>query len=244
VEQIVIPYAVTNHCQTIMQLGDFGFIWDNNIDVVHASLDRLDDMLGAADVTLIFLCGNHENHPVLEALAAKAARTSEGHYALRPNIFYTGRVAVWTWEGVRVAAVGGATSIDRHARTIGVSWWPEERLAEHEIREAMSIGPVDVLFTHDAPTCIPMRLMPDLLSMANRTAMSEVGRALKPALWFHGHYHESLTYPFEHRAGVATVRALGCDHTAEITDSMVALDLDKVLAQLNAGRYSGTEEFQ
>jgi hypothetical protein len=244
VELVVIPYAVTHNCQTIMQLGDFGFIWDNDVDIVHAALDRLDGALAAADIVLTFLCGNYENHPVLEALAAKAERTPEGHYSLRPHIVYTGRIAVWTWDGLRVAAVGGATSIDRDLRVPGVSWWPEERLTEREVCEALGYGPVDILFTHDAPTCIPMRLVPDVLSMVNRTAMSQVGRALRPALWFHGHYHQSVTYCFEHRTGVTTVRGLGRDYATEVTDSMVALNLGIVLDQLNAGRYGGTEDVQ
>lgn len=241
-EHVVIPYAATARCHTIMQVGDFGFVWDNDIDVVNATLDRLNALLAGVNVSLLFLPGNHENHPMLAHLASEAARTSEGHYALRSHLFYTGRSAVWTWEGLRVAAVGGATSIDRHMRKPGVSWWPEEELSEEELQRALDFGPVDVLFTHDAPAGVPMKLIPDLVSAMHRTNMSHLGRMLKPSLWFHGHYHESFVYKFEHQAGYTTVRGLGCDHAANAADSMVALDLHAVLAQLNAGRYGGTED--
>lgn len=237
VEQTVIPYAKAAGCSTIMQVGDFGFVWDNRLTHVDGELDRLHEALSAAGIVLVFLPGNHENHPMLQRLSEDAEKNEDGHYILRPTIVYTGRVAAWTWDGLRMAAVGGAASIDRDERVPGVSWWPEEMLQPDEVCDAVQLGPVDILFTHDAPTGVPIRLLPDVASTAHRAYMAQVGLAVSPAYWFHGHYHDSLFYRFHHLVGTATVRGLDCDQARSRTDAMVAVNLRSVREGLDAARY-------
>lgn len=235
----VIPYAKATGCVMIMQCGDFGFVWDEV--TAHRDLDEIHQRLDAAGLTLTFLPGNHENHPLLEWLAAAADRNEDGHALLRPTIRYTGRVSAWTWEGVRMAAVGCAPSIDRDRRVTGTSWWPEEMLRPDEAEAAAQLGPVDILFSHDAPTGVPMRLVPDLASTVHRTYMTQIGSALVPAYWFHAHYDESLFYRFQHLVGAATVRGLGCHRSDVRTDSMVAINLHAIRAGLTTAHYGSGE---
>lgn len=212
----VIPYAVEQGAEKLVQVGDFGFVGMGPHQDMR--LQRLTDALDAAGIDLHFLPGNHEDHAQLALMAEAAPLSPDGHYQLTPRIFYTGRVASWEWDGVPMAAVGGAVSIDREwcqqqEREYGLkSWWPEEILSLVEIDDAKAIGPVDILFSHDAPADFPIDgLIPDLDSAANRQVMTDIGRALTPRIWRHGHYHRRLTYQFHHDRGDCKVIALDCD---------------------------------
>lgn len=209
----VIPVALARKCDVIMQLGDFGFVWDNSLERSYRKLWSLSELLHAHGLTLHFLPGNHENHSVLRQLAAGVPHSAEGHAELAPHIYYTGRMARWEWNGTRIAAVGGAASIDRKFREIGVSWWPEEMLTDAEVQDASRLGAVDVLFTHDAPTCLPFTyLVEDEQSARSRESMDTIARALMPGLWLHGHYHDYAEYAFEHYTDCSCmVIALDCN---------------------------------
>lgn len=218
----VIPMARKHDCDRIMQLGDFGFVWD---DMSATALRRLSHLMTAAELPLHFLPGNHENHPMLDQLTAMASRDPWGHIEIAPNIFYTGRVHAWQWAGQRIAAVGGATSIDWKLRTPGVSWWPEEALTDEEEQQAIALGPVDLLFTHDSPIRQPFGfLVPDQDSQAHRERIDRIATALRPRRWFHGHYHQHATYRFLHPDGACIVVALDCNRAPRL-QAMAVLDL-------------------
>lgn len=225
VSRVVIPTARELRCDVIMQLGDFGFVWDTALATVERVLTPLCDLLATHQMPLHFLPGNHENHPMLEQLAASAPRSPEGHAEIMPWIYYTGRVATWEWHGHRIAAVGGATSIDKDDRLPGVSWWPEEELTEAEAEHAKTLGPVDVLFTHDGPPDVPFTfLIPDARSEIHRQRIGDVARILCPRCWLHGHYHAHAEYVFRHSIGWCVVKSLDCNGTPR-NASMCVLDL-------------------
>lgn len=206
---VVIPHAVRTGVSKILQVGDFGFVWDGN---AKRHLDKLNRILGRHDLDFHFLPGNHENYDMLEDLAASVEdRSPEGHIPFRERVFYTGKVSSWTWAGRRCAAVGGATSIDRRYRVPYRSWWPEEALSPEEAVAARALGKVDVLFAHDSPSQVPFVLLPDPDSTAHRQVMTDVGRALRPSKWFHGHYHVRAEYSFMHDDGYADVVSLDRD---------------------------------
>lgn len=219
----VIPHAIRMGCQRIFQVGDFGFVWDNDFVAVDRELGRLDIMLARAGLTLHFLPGKNDNHKMLAALAAKSRTNREGHYVLRPAIYYTGRVSSWTWRNIRFAAVGGAVGVDSDP----VRGVPHPAmLTQEEVFAAEQIGPVDVLFSHDAPTEMPtLALRLHVPTTHSRETMSRIGWALQPRMWTHGRYHRSLTYQFRHRAGLCAVRGLDMDGS-QLTESTAVLDLD------------------
>jgi hypothetical protein len=61
------------------------------------------------------------------------------------------------------------------------------------------VGPVDILFTHDAPDTIdfPGFVKDDPWSNGNRTMMNIVGDIARAQYWFHGHYHRALSYRYK-----------------------------------------------
>jgi len=208
---VVLRRAIDANATKIVQLGDFGFVWPR--PNYGRTLDKMNRLLDRANIDLHFLPGNHEDFDKLELLTARKSNTvsPEGHIPFRPRIFYTGKVSAWTWAGHRFAAVGGATSIDKHWRVPGESWWPQEALTPAEAAAARALGRTEVLLTHDAPTSVPFRLQPDADSTAHRQVMTDIARVLKPQVWFHGHYHQYEKYPFVHDAGVCEVTSLDCN---------------------------------
>lgn len=236
VQTQVIPTATEYDCPTIMQLGDFGFVWDNDLAAVEDTLGRLSQVLAVAHRRLVFLPGNHENHPMLAELCRRRFQAPpEMFWELAPSIFYTGRVASWVWTGHTVVALGGATSIDRPLRVPGHDWWPEEQLSAEEAQQAKRMarrldlrdGRVDVLFSHDGPTCVPLHnLVPDRDSELHRLRISDVAGALRPRCWMHGHYHHFAEYRFPLKRGHAEVTALDCNNRHR-TRSMKLLELDR-----------------
>lgn len=201
----------------IIQVGDFGWIFPQ--PARERGLDKLNRQLDLAGIDLVFLPGNHEDHPRLAELRRICPRNVDGHVIIRPRIAYTGRYSAWTWGSFRLGAVGGAVSIDRDWRVQKAArsshgtkyWWPEEVLSPEELAAARTLGKVDYLFTHDAPSSLPWPLKQDLDSTAHRQAMTEVGRALQPRWWFHGHYHHFEEYDFYHSGGRADVISLGAN---------------------------------
>jgi hypothetical protein len=193
----VCRFAKSQGVDTVFQLGDFG-IWDHQPSGVYF-LDHLNERAAQRGVKWIFVDGNHENH---DSLRGYTEVTDSGMVVVRDNILWTGRTNVFDHDGYRFGAVGGAVSIDRHARIPGKSWWPQETTAIGDVyrfTEVVGDRPVDFLITHDAPSVIePWEgfIKDDALSNANRDLMDEVGKVARPRWWFHGHYHKFLKYRF------------------------------------------------
>jgi hypothetical protein len=194
---------------TVYQVGDFG-LWDHT----EKGVLWLDSLNGDAEkygVDWYFVAGNHENYDSLEQHAI-AGTMDNGMVYIREHITWVGRSNVWYHDDLLMGAVGGAVSIDRHARTPGVSWWPQEMTTYGDVQRFADqilalpredyepIPHVDVLLTHDAPMTLPDWegfIKDDELSNANRKLMTEVGTIAGAGVWFHGHYHKELEYNFD-----------------------------------------------
>lgn len=226
VAKTVIPTAVQRQCSRIMQLGDFGFGFSGDLRAARAELATLSALLMEAGVDLTFLPGNHEHHPTLTRLAHMSLLgervNDDGHPELAKRVFYTGRVSVWHWAGVRCAALGGATSLDKDIRTPGVDWFPEEQLSQADLERAWRFGRADVLFSHDGPPNVPFDfLIPNQESDIHRRLVGDTARMLAPQRWYHGHYHAYADYRFRHRRGYGRVIALDCNNRPTVRSTAV-----------------------
>jgi hypothetical protein len=201
----------------ILQVGDFG-IWDHHEDGIRF-LDSVNEVLRKTGIKLTFLGGNHENWDHLNWYEKRLPKSHSGHTYIRSHILYTGRVNRWIWgeKGSEKVfqAVGGAYSIDRRDRTVGKSLWLDEEIPERVVYGLEHSGRrADYLFTHDAPSCVPMsNLKPDAQSVDHRMKMDRIGRVVMPDLWFHGHYHRWMEYSFMHQQGYSFVYGLDMDDT-------------------------------
>lgn len=154
----------------IFQVGDFGY-WEHSSSGI-GFLNLVSKLSQETGIRLVFLDGNHENHPLLwyryvgiptvytsvlnidEALndyigKHDVAFSDEGFAIVRPGVEYAPRGHRWVWDDLTFLAVGGAYSIDRAWRKLGHSYWFEEIIQEEDIDKAIDGGEVDVLLTHD-----------------------------------------------------------------------------------------------
>jgi hypothetical protein len=215
---------------TILQVGDFGYDEARSDGV--SFLDFINDYARQHGVTIIWLDGNHENHPLLWSKYANAERSKEGFWEIRSNVWYSPRANAWEWWGKRLMTVGGAFSIDRGNRVLGSSWWLEEEITLHDVDRARRRGKVDYLFTHDAPTSIPFRGVNIHDSYVQRTYIDKILDATRPRALFHGHYHRLLNYYYPVVDPFTNV--YGLDKNGE-TGNLATLDLTtgEVTAMMN-----------
>jgi Icc-related predicted phosphoesterase len=173
---------------TILHLGDFlGFGWS-----MTPYLDDLDEACQLSNTQILFIDGNHEDHPYLNGLE----RDERGVAEVRTNIHHLGRGTRWEWEGLRFCALGGAVSVDQKWRTEHVDWFREEVLSHKQIMDTVAGGETDILLTHDCPAGVTI---PDLRpgwpidalqkAMAHRQDLRYVVDNINPSHIFHGHYH-------------------------------------------------------
>lgn len=216
----IIEAAQAEDINKIIQVGDFG-IWPGPEGKEY--LDILSRALVKRNIKLYFVPGNHEDYNQIDEWDADLPKNEDGHIEVRPNLFYAGKVNAWTWEGKKFASVGGAVSIDKYRRKINVSWWPQEELTALEETKAKDLGRVDYLFTHDSPNTLPFTfLKSDMASEAHRYTMTKIGLAIRPRLWFHGHYHKHAEYKFYHADGETNVFSLDADSRASINPELDA----------------------
>ncbi|MGA4545876.1 metallophosphoesterase family protein [Uniformispora flossi] len=109
----VLDAAAAEHIDRIFQLGDFGY-WEHEPGGVRF-LDEVHRAARAQGITVYFLDGNHDKSGlILERYGEH--RDMEGFLSVRGRVRYAPRGHVWTWDGVRFLAFGGACSVDREYR--------------------------------------------------------------------------------------------------------------------------------
>jgi predicted phosphodiesterase len=157
--------------------GDFGY-WPK----VEWGKPLTDIKLQTAE-KLLWCDGNHEDHWSL-----RDRETDE----LAPNIIYMPRGSTYTLpDGRTILFMGGADSIDKQWRRVGVDWFPEEIITQKDFQN-LPDKKIDIFITH---TC-PEELVEELIKFypakkfepSNR-ALSELRKIYKPDLWFFGHWH-------------------------------------------------------
>lgn len=202
---------------TIIQVGDFGY-WEHT----RYGKKYLDDLNEATPVPLVFIDGNHDNHPLLW----NTYRNIGGKANVRENITYQHRGSADTYDNKVILFVGGAFSIDlkwRKTQNLKGSqhecWWETETITDANVAEAIQsaswFSEVDILVAHDAPEGAPIsmlsnvRLSPQLedLSRKNRYKLKEIVDTVKPKSIIHGHYHTPLNY----RVDSIPCVSLACD---------------------------------
>jgi len=197
-----IEHAQRNHCDVIIQLGDFGF-WCKDHPASARYLDALEKALDKANITLYWVDGNHEDHarlwPMQHEHKPWVTLNAYNH------IVYLPRGYRWQWWDKTWMALGGGVSVDKEWRTEGIDWWPQEEITEEDVAHASREGNVDIVVAHDAPKGVnipgigpinkqrpgenpwPIHIL--YQAEKHREKMRQVWNATHPDWWFHGHYH-------------------------------------------------------
>lgn len=223
--------AGVNH---IIQTGDFG--WWPHYEPSYPG--QVNDFAQKRGVTVDWLDGNHENFDDLDQRDHDLDPQGFRHYE-RPgsatgrrltHLGYMPRGTVFDLDGRRAMAFGGASSIDKSSRRPHLEWWPQENITQGQVYNALDAGPVDYLFTHEAPQLppgLPGDWKNDPISNTNRHAIALLASELAPRVLFHGHYH----LPYNRQYNRQTmVYGLGADRNLNGTrgeGNAVLLDTDK-----------------
>lgn len=203
-----IKKAVKAGVKWIIQLGDFGLWIDSkklNVQkngIIRGTpelnvgyLNSLNEFLVQHDVNMIFIDGNHDNHP--QAREIYSQETS-GLRNIGSNLTWADRGSVFTLHGIKFGALGGAVSIDKANRIPNISWWETEAITLFEITELIDRAgdSVDVLLSHDAPSFVQIPGI-ELYSggemteriVSNRNKLEWACLEIMPKTLIHGHYH-------------------------------------------------------
>ena len=198
--------------------GDFGGVWDGSREE-RFWLNWLEEK----PFTTLFVCGNHENYDLLDALPAE--RWNGGLVQrVRPSVLHLMRGQVFRIGGLRVFSMGGAASHDiadgilepddplfkakkrkldaRRAmyRVNHRSWWARELPSDAEYEQAeRSLNAcgreVDLIVTHCAPTSLASRAAQGLAAPDRLTDYLEtVANSCRFSFWCFGHYHDNRTF--------------------------------------------------
>lgn len=220
--------ALEYECDAVFSLGDYGF-WE------HAKggpefLDITSEFATYNEIPFFWLDGNHEAFHMLRNYSAY--ETEDGFWEIRKNLYYSPRGHRFEWDDIKFMTYGGAFSIDRSCRKIGVSWWWEEEIDPLHVDETISdTTAIDILLSHDVPSSVDIQSVmtirsksfyPIVPAQEGRRQLDRIVQALKPQEIFHGHYHIAYTELIDFAYGKVRVRGLDCEGSE--TDSWFILD--------------------
>ena len=212
----------------IIQVGDFGF-WEHE----PGGKEYLDVIADEAPCPVVFIDGNHDNHPLLWKEYGDTKAVVRWRHFPPPTrgslawLTYAGRGLVSIEDDLIFQYMGGAFSIDfqwrQKANARGNEcWWPEEEITDEQVERAINTASfyphIDVLVAHDVPRGAPMRrltnlkLSPTVENMAkpNRDQLAKLVSATMPRILIHGHYHTRLDYFMEYPDPLGNRRRLDC----------------------------------
>jgi predicted phosphodiesterase len=168
--------------------GDFGLVWSN--PPKEHEIYWL-DWLSKKPFTTLFIRGNHENHDLLDQLPTKQMYGGEVG-VVREKVYELKTGHIYNINNKDFFVFGGAESIDKSRRVMGVSWWSGEipTMAQFNLAwdnlEANN-REVDYILTH---TC-PYSLVPFSEKMNDPTTkmLESFIETIKYEKWFCGHFH-------------------------------------------------------
>ena len=117
-----------------------------------------------------------------------------------PNIRYFKDWGIYLIDGLEVAVIGGAYSVDKWFRLDrGATWFENEQLTDEEMLAAtieLTGAEVDMVFTHTCPICWePCDLFlygidQSRVDKSMELFLEEIAKCFGWKVWLFGHYHE------------------------------------------------------
>ena len=177
----------------IIVLGDFGAIWDVN------SFNKFMEYYDRFPFTTLFVDGNHENFDFLDSFHVDNWQGGKIH-RISSKIIHLLRGEVFTLNGLKFLALGGAESDDRERRVTHLSWWPQETIQmtdiEHALHSVSSTGKLDYIISH---TCPKKFLSKELLDtrpyktdFTSEERLDILAEKVVFSKWFFGHWHADM----------------------------------------------------
>lgn len=210
----------------LIQLGDWGAIWYNRHDIHKYRKDtELQLKWAKKNFTLLVVDGNHENHDIIDKLPREEMfggyvkiLTPVNHFNQKKDygsIFILERGEVYTINGKKFLALGGAMSQDKVHRVLGESIWEQELWNKEQEDNCLDnlekhYWEVDYVVGHTCPESIGRIILDgERIAMSNDkyfSAKSKVNdptskffqhlidEGLKFKTWHFGHWHEDREF--------------------------------------------------
>ncbi|WP_139653477.1 metallophosphoesterase [Raoultibacter phocaeensis] len=187
---------------TIVSLGDTSLNYHGD-----ERDDKAKRKLAALPFTLLSLRGNHDRNP-LEVDGMETHPWNGGTVQCEPaypNILYAVDGSVFDFEGLSVAAIGGAYSVDRGYRLEnGYTWFADEQLDDEQKRTVEAAleargWAVDCVLTHTCPKkYLPHEALFDTIDQSTVDDSTEawldiLEERLTYRRWYCGHFHIDKT---------------------------------------------------
>jgi Icc-related predicted phosphoesterase len=183
-----------NEDDIVIQVGDFG-IYERELKYI--SLEFPDGF----PCKVYVVDGNHEDFNIINTWS----KDEPTEFA--PNFFYMPRGYVTEIEGELFGFLGGAESVDKAWRTLGVDWFAEELVSQEDVDRLVKNldgRTPDVLITHSPPQFVNAANFPPLresdwnlpLGWIDESAwkISRAYWAVKPKKMYCGHMHKSVLH--------------------------------------------------
>ncbi len=180
--------------------GDFGGIWNGDNEEKYWL-----KWFAEKKFTTLFVDGNHENHKMLNEDFPAVSFSGGNVHKINDKLFHLMRGQVYTIDGIKIFAFGGASSHDREKRKLNTSWWAEELPTNEEIETAVTNldnhkWSVDVVITHCMASSVQESFFSDYEKNYFTDFLEEVKEKLSYNKWFFGHYHVDLEIDKRHIA--------------------------------------------
>lgn len=198
---------------------------------VHNEFGELNQLINKKKPDNIICCGdfgywpkfnNHPKHPTqafssIKLQGAEWLRWCEGNHEdfwelkkresdeIEPGIIYMPRGSTYTLPDGRVMMfMGGGRSVDKHARKLGIDWFPEEEITQSDLNDLPDID-VDIFITHTCPVELVPKLGKKYMQASgmgkpeepSNYALTALWEHYQPDLWFFGHWHQYGEYMLE-----------------------------------------------
>ena len=213
--------------EIILQCGDFGwwpglnkspYIWSGEYEDISEEIvgdpwqrmmarrvPKAWDQFGLRnkDAKIYWCDGNHEDHWDL----IRERNQFKAPCEMMPNVYYMKRGSTLQLpDGRNVLFIGGADSIDKAARTIGIDWYPEELISYRDI-DNLPDSKIDIVVSHTCPAEFhdgvikgfweDKQVYIDKIKDPSAHALSCVLEKYKPSLWYFAHFHTFVIGKYE-----------------------------------------------
>jgi Icc-related predicted phosphoesterase len=179
---------------------------------IHNEFGKLNELINKKKPDITICCGDFGYWPKvpwgtpLENIKTQGSKVlwcdgnHEDHWSLRdrkkdemvPNVIYMPRGSCYKLpDGRNIMFFGGADSIDKNLRKVGVDWFPEEVATQKEVYDLPDVK-VDIMITHTCPECVERDMIPynqEKLGDPTPKALQYLKEKYNPPLWYYGHWH-------------------------------------------------------
>lgn len=193
----------------LIQLGDFGVIWNNTPDEQEKKLLKF---LGERPYNILVVSGNHDNIPRLKRFP-EIAMFGDFVRVIDENVFLLQNGHIYTIQGKTFFVMGGALSIDKDRRVAGISWWPEEISSYEEFHTGLTNlkrvnNKVDYVVSHTIFEDAYKALFPNRASFGQfgwednpkfndpmHKMLSAYRDIIEYRKWYYAHFHLDVEQP-------------------------------------------------